>query len=186
MRLINNVLGVAVFALVPVSAMLASGATIALPSSTAATEPDLAGVVLHDSLIPFVIRDSLKRVVCRGRLQDRVVRSNQTGLLHFYYRIRGEHRRQRGRISSAITLSFGLDTLSVAYRLDGLGTVNPTSASRRADTLQFDFKRRLLSCSAESRFFFIKTNAKNFGFGQTALVLSSGQSVTLNTVAPAP
>jgi hypothetical protein len=185
MKLINSVVGAMVISLVPVSAVLVSGATIPLPSSTAATEPDLAGVVLHDSLIPFVIRDSLRRVLCRGRLQDRVVRSNQTGLLHFYYRIRGDRRRQRGRIRSAITLTFGLDTLSVGYRLDGLGAVNPTSATRLADTVQFDFKDPL-SCSAESRFFFIKTNFKNFGAGQTALVLSSGQSVTLNTVAPVP
>ena len=186
MKLIWSVAGAVALGLLPVSAVLVPGATIPLPSSTAATEPDLAGVVLHDALIPFVIQDSLRRVVCRGRLQDRVVRSNQTGLLHFYYRIRGDRRRQRGRIRATMTLSFGLDTLSVGYRLDGLGAVSPTSATRSADTVQFDFKDPLLSCSAESRFFFIKTDAKNFGPGQTALVLSSGQSVTLNTVAPAP
>jgi hypothetical protein len=186
MKLINGVVGAVVISLVPVSAILVSGATIPLPSSTAASEPDLAGVVLHDALIPFVVKDTLGRVLCRGRLQDRVVRSTQTGLLHFYYRIRGDRRRQRGRIRSTITLSFGLDTLSVGYRLDGLGAVNPTSATRTADTVQFDFKDPLLSCSAESRFFFIKTSAKTFGPGQTALVLSSGQSVTLNTVAPVP
>ncbi|HVH68383.1 MAG TPA: hypothetical protein VM716_10980 [Gemmatimonadales bacterium] len=185
MNLAKSVAGALLIGLVPVSAVLVPGATISVPSSTAATEPDLTGVVLHDSLIPFVILDSLRRVVCRGRLQDRVVRSNQTGLLHFYYRIRGDRRRQRGRIRSGVTLSFGLATLSVGYRLDGLGVVNPTSATRTADTVQFDFKSPL-SCGAESRFFFIKTNAKNFGPGQTALVLSGGQSVTLNTVAPVP
>ena len=185
MTLMKGVVAAVAISLVPVSAILLSGATIPLPSSTAATEPDLAGLVLHDSLIPFVIRDTLGRVQCRGRLQDRVVRSNQTGRLHFYYRIRGDHRRQRGHIRSAITLTFGLDTLSVGYRLDGLGVVNPTSATRTADTVQFDFKSAL-SCSAESRFFFIKTNAQKFGPGQTALVLAGGGSVTLNTVAPVP
>ncbi len=167
MSVFTRVAGAALIALLPVSSMLAPGATIPLPSSTAASEPDLAGVVLHDALIPFTIKDTLGRPSCVGRLQDRVVRSTKTGLLHFYYRIRGGRPLRHG-ISTVATVKFGVDTLNVGWRLDGLGTVNPVAASRDpgGDMVQFNFKDPVLRCGSDSRFFFIKTMAKNFGPGR--------------------
>lgn len=87
------------------------------------------------------------------------------------------------------TDNFGVDTLSVGWRLDGLGTVNPTTASRTAtgETIEFAFKDPVLRCGAESRFFFIKTSAEKFvPGGGTKLVLTTGESVSLKTVMPAP
>jgi hypothetical protein len=173
--------------LLPISSPLAPGATISLNFSTAATEPDLAGVVVRDTLIPFTITDSLGRAMCKGQLQDRVVRSNTTGLLHFYYRIRGA--RGGHTINAVATVNFGADTLNVAYRQDGLGAVHPVAALRNpaGNRVEFRFKEPGLRCDRESRFFFIKTKAKNFGpDGQTRLTLITGQTVALQTAQPAP
>jgi len=60
---------------------------LAVPATTAATEPVLDGVAVHDALLPFTIR-AAGAPLCRGQLQDRVVRSSRTGLLHFSYAIR--------------------------------------------------------------------------------------------------
>jgi len=170
------------------SVVLTPGATVPLPSSTAAMEPDLAGVVLLDKLIPFDITSAGGQPLCRGQLQNRVVRSNKTGLLHFYYRIRGTVPNLPGRITTVGTVKF-FDALKVAYRLDGLGTVNPAGASRSSagELVTFDFKPSVLRCDAESRFFFIKTNAKQFApGGQTRLVLGTGEVAALETVIPVP
>lgn len=148
----------------------------------------MGGVVLHDSLIPFLITSANGSPLCRGKLQNRVVRSTKTGLLHFYYRIRSTVPNLPGRIDTVGTVRF-FDTLKVAYRLDGLGTVNPAGASRSpaGDSVTFEFKKPLLNCGAESRFFFIKTNAKRFApGGETRLVLVTGEAVTLKTVIPVP
>ncbi len=189
MKPVTRLAGVLLLGVLPVSALLAPGGSIPLPSSTAATEPDLAGVVQHDALIPFVIKDTLGRVLCRGQLQDRVVRSTKSGRLHFYYRIRGGRKFLRSAIRIVTTDNFDTDTLSVGWRLDGLGTVNPTTASRTAtgETIEFAFKDPVLRCGAESRFFFIKTNAEKFvSGGMTKLALTTGESVSLKTVMPAP
>jgi hypothetical protein len=78
------------------SAVLATGATIALPATTAAEEPDLAGTVIHDAVIPFQVTDpSHTKVLCEGQLQDRAVRSTATHDLHFYYRLIGTPSRVR-------------------------------------------------------------------------------------------
>jgi hypothetical protein len=187
MILATRVVGVALLALLLLSSPLAPGATISLNSTTAATEPDLAGGVVHDALIPFTITDTLGRPLCSGQLQDRVVRSTKTGLLHFYYRIRDGRGKQT--ISTVATQKFGVDTLNVAWRADGLGAVHPVAAIRSptGDVVDFRFKDPGLRCDKESRFFFIKTTAKNFGpGGETRLTLITGQSVALKTVMPAP
>jgi len=117
-----------------VSAVLANGATIALPATTEATEPDLAGTVIHDAVIPFQVKTAANTtVLCEGPLQDRVVRSAATNDLHFYYRFIGTPSRVRfpGRITRIETVWFsGVDPLRAAYRTDGLGIVAPATARR--------------------------------------------------------
>lgn len=172
--------------------LLAPGGVVALPGSTAAANPELAGVVLHDALIPFQIRAASGALLCQGRLQDRVVRSNRTKRLHFYYRIRdwAAVAPLPGSISRIETIPFaGFGALRVDFRPDGLGSVAPRIARRSAapgPLVEFDFRDPPLRCGGpESRFFFIETNASAFGpRGTTRLVLTTGQSVTLSTDRP--
>ncbi len=183
------------------SMLLAPGATVPLPGSTAAAEPDLAGIVIHDALIDFVIKNASGALLCRGQLQNRVVRSNPAPIarlmpfLHFYYRIRGVSSPATaallGRIRRVETIRFaGFDPLRVDFRPDGLGSVPPRRAIRNAlpgQLVVFDFQEPPLPCGVESRFFFIKTSALAFApSGRTRIVLTTGESVVLETAAPAP
>jgi hypothetical protein len=110
------------------SVLLPPGSGCQWPATTAATEPDLAGVVRYDALVPFMITDLLGNVQCAGNLQNRVVKSKLTGRYHFYYRIRDTW--GDGAISSITTSDFSGQTLRVAFRTDGLGTVPAHIVSR--------------------------------------------------------
>jgi hypothetical protein len=56
-----------------------------LSGTTEATRPALAGLVLHDALVDILLFGIGAPVAVQTQL--RVVRSNTTGLLDFYYRI---------------------------------------------------------------------------------------------------
>src|SRR3954465_10144425 len=70
------------------SVALPPGAAVPLPGTTAAAEPALAGLVIHDSLLPVSVSDGIGHVIFRGHLQDRVVRESGTGNLDFYQTLR--------------------------------------------------------------------------------------------------
>lgn len=171
-----------------VSVLLPPGGTVGVPSTTAATEPDLAGVVIHDALVPFTIRSAAGAVLCAGNLQDRVVRSNRTKRLHFYYRIRDT--KGTGAVNRLATVSFAVPMLRVAYRTDGLGTVPPRQASRSGGPgalVTFTFNDPPISCARhqESRFVLIKTVATAFTPGGTTRVLATtGAGASVPTVKP--
>jgi hypothetical protein len=170
-----------------VSVLLPPGGSLGVPSTTAATEPDLAGVVVHDVLVPFTIRTATG-VLCAGNLQDRVVRSNRTHRLHFYYRIRDT--KGPGAINRIATVSFAVPMLRVAYRTDGLGTVPPRQASRSGGTgalVTFTFSDPPISCARhqESRFVLLKTTATAFATGGTTRILATtGAGASVPTVKP--
>lgn len=170
-----------------VSVALPPGGSLSVPSTTAASEPDLAGVVIHDALVPFTLK-SATGVVCSGNLQDRVVRSNRTKRLHFYYRIRDT--KGPGAIKLVATLSFAMPTLRVAWRADGLGTVPPRQATRSGGTgglVTFTFSDPPISCARhqESRFVLIKTTATAFTPGGTTRILATnGAAASVPTVKP--
>ncbi|MDQ7841333.1 MAG: hypothetical protein RDU83_09940 [bacterium] len=176
------------------SVLLPDGAVgVRLPGTTAAAEPDLAGTVLHDELIPFVIRDAAGNSLFGGVLQNRAVRS-RTQLVHFYYRIRDTAPGLPGRIVRVDTIGFP-GTIHADYRIDGLGAVAPVEAGRAGERVKFFFAGRPtaaapaplgLLAGTESRFFFVKGVCYSFGpGGLTTLVLATGQQVTLSTVRPA-
>jgi len=176
----------AVSAAIAVSAALAPGATIPVPSTTAAAEPSLAGVVQTDTLVPFVITDAAGQVVCSGNLQNRVVRSNTTGLLDFYYRIRDT--RGPGRITQISSTGFGNVGLSVGNRTDGLGTIAATQATRSAapgDAITIAM-RPAVRCSQneESQFILLKANWQSFQPGGTTRIFAGNAVVTVPTVRP--
>ncbi len=164
---------------------------VSLPGTTATTEPDLAGVVLHDAAIGFQIRGADGGLLYQGILQNRVVRANSTGRLHFYYRIRNTVGGLPGRVSRITTEDFsGFDPLYVGYRLDGLGVVAPKSAYRGPDPgalVGFNFASPGLVGGTESRFFFVKTGAAAFGpGGVTTLWLDVVHHTSVPTIRPVP
>jgi hypothetical protein len=165
--------------------LLGGAAQVRLPGTTAAAEPDLAGTVLHDELIPFEIRGAAGNVLFRGVMQNRAVRSRTTGRVHFYYRIRDAAPGLPRTIVRVHTVGFP-GPVHVDYRIDGLGVVAPATASKDGGRVHFWFLPPM-PAGAESRFFFVKGVHNNFGpGGSTTLVLSTGQHVTLPTVTPLP
>ena len=164
------------------SAALPLDRDIALPSTTAAREPTLNGTIIHDALVPFIIRQEDGSVECRGNLQNRVVRSTATGHLDFYYRIRDT--RGPGEVRGIDTSGFRGETLRIAHRTDGLGTEAPTRAYRPAPGSTVIAGGMRLACGRheESRFIVIRTEATEFETGATTI--HATHTVTVNTVSP--
>jgi hypothetical protein len=171
-----------------VSVLLPPGGSLPTPSTTAATEPTLSGFVIHDALVPFKITTPDGHVLCSGNLQDRVVRSNKTQRLDFYYRIRDTQ--GTGAIGRIATLGFGGLPLRVGFRTDGLGTVPPRLAARSAApgaVVTFTFSDPPVSCAQhqESRFILIRTPATTFtSGGKTEIIATTGPAVSVPTVMP--
>jgi hypothetical protein len=161
--------------------------------TTAASEADLAGSVVQDNLLPFRILNAAGALLFEGKLQNRIVRSTQTGLLHFYYRIRDTKAGLNGIVKNVTTQSFALSPRTLAdWRPDGLGAIDPFQVERSGGAgslLRFDFDSTgdVLVGGQESKFFYIKTMNKNYkNLGQTRITLTTGDSTTLTTLAPAP
>ena len=171
-----------------ISVLLPPGVTLGVPPTTAAAEPSLAGLVIHDTLLPFTITTPAGALVCAGRLQDRVVRSRRTGRLDFYYRIRDTS--GPGAIGRLATSAFGGLPLRVAYRTDGLGTVPPRFAGRTGapgEWVIFYLTDLPLSCAQhqESRFMLIRTPVTAFAAGgRTWIITTAGAGVSVPTVMP--
>jgi hypothetical protein len=169
------------------------GDTIPLAGTTFAAEPDLGGVVLEDVL----------RTINIGRqevtLQDRVVRSTNTGTLDFYYAIRNNSANVVPILDLLVQRSsFAGFSTDVNFRLDGLGTVSPINASRTADgkTVSFLFNGNAVLPPATqtasgllpgmTRFFYVKTNATTYDALGTGSIDDS-QFVTFQpTAVPTP
>jgi hypothetical protein len=178
------------------SVWLVPGAAPAfLPGSTAAAEPDLAGVVQEDKLVPFSIFGAGRALLFEGKLQARVVRSNVTGLLHFAYRIRDTRPGLNGIVQSVWVESFPTNVtprVAADWRPDGLGQVAPRFASRSVSSgslvrYDFDAMNDVLVGGRESRFFYLKTLAKNVKPGGKVFIrLSTGNTVALDVSQPSP
>jgi hypothetical protein len=184
-------LGIIQFSAEASVAVVPGAAPVALPGTTAFAEGDLGGTVESDTLIPFRIMSAAGALLFQGTLQDRVVRSSTTGTLHFYYRIRNTTSGLNGIIRSVQSRSFEFAPVTfVDWRPDGLGSVNPVVASRSpaaGPVITFGFNPMVnpLVGGMESRFFFVKTEAKNFNqMGQTRIILRTGESVLLKTMQP--
>ncbi len=81
-------------------------------STSIATEPDLAGPRFSRA-VTFKVKDATGAVVCWGRLEQTVIRSNSTHYFHFYYRIRTSG--GTAWLDRFTTPDFGFLRLSVAY-----------------------------------------------------------------------
>jgi hypothetical protein len=163
----------------------AGGGAVPLPGSTAAVNLDLAGPIIEDVKRPFSVGG------VKGYLQDRVVRSNNTGLLYFYYRVVLEAT-SIGRITVVRKAGFGpaAHTIDSDWRIDGLGIRQPSAAQRSADGnwVSFNHVTTSIGPGESSRFVYIGAGTKLYKLsGQTLLVYktkSGGGTIPLKSFAP--
>ena len=174
--------------------LLAANSTVALPGTTVAAEPQLAGTVLEDVDQPFSFVDSTGHTLS-GVVQNRVVRSSVDGTLDFYWRIKDTSGTSASGDPGAITSfrvgGFGDIELNANWRIDGLGTVNPDEAHRFADPsfVNFLFGGNGLTPTDDSVFFFLDTKATAYakiGIYDFTGTGGNGISSSYATFAPVP
>lgn len=173
---------------VPVSP--ASYADTALPGTTEAARPELAGTALEDVLTPFSFNG------ITGTVQNRVVKEDLTGTLDFYWKVNVD----ATPIGSAnlapnaatntpfdITAfrlgNFGVANITDAdWRVDGLGDTPPrvarlfNSTGRPDGAVNFLFTDPPLVAGKSSMFFFLHTNATNYAKTAVYDLLGNGNS----------
>jgi uncharacterized protein (TIGR03437 family) len=141
---------------------LPPGVTTTLYGASSFRNPDFAGSVQSDQLLPFEIRDAVGTVIFAGNVQDRTVLSGLTGKLFFAPLIRDTSDAGSGaKITGFSKTGFAGTTVEVEFRPDGLGEVSPTTASRSADgdTITFELETPL-AAPDWTRFVWIRTNAE--------------------------
>ncbi len=142
--------------------LLAPGGTAALPGTTSAAEPQLAGVVLEDELVPFAFAANGGSI--SGRVQVRVVRSTVDNTLDFYWRVFNSAD-SSGVIGSFRIGDFVTSAYNANWRIDGLGDIAPESATRFSGAfdsfVNFNFGDELLP-GLTSRFMFLDTDATDY------------------------
>ena len=155
---------------------LTPGTATSLPGTTVAAEPQLAGVVQVDDLVPFSF--SANGGTISGTTQVRVVRSSVDSTLDFYWRVVNDAT-SSGAIGDFRIGDFMDSTYNANYRIDGLGDVAPISAFRFSESLDsfvnFQFGD-LLVPGTSSKFFFIDTDATSFAKTASYHLTNVGQS----------
>jgi hypothetical protein len=131
-----------------------------LPGTTVAARPELAGTVLEDRIVPFSL--GMGAEVLDGVVQQRVVREDATGTLDFYWKITTDATDTLPILSFRLAGFDGFIT-DGDWRIDGLGTVAPTSALVFAQPgfVNFQFGNPV-GPDSESRFFFLHTSATRY------------------------
>ena len=167
---------------------------VALPGTTVAAEPQLAGTVLQDVDQSFSFVDSTGHTLS-GVVQNRVVRSSVDGTLDFYWRIKDTSGTSAsgapGAISAFRVGGFGNFDLNANWRIDGLGTVHPDQAHRFANPgfVNFLFNGNGLVPTDDSVFFFLDTKATSYAkMGSYDFTGTGGNGISSSyaTFAPVP
>jgi hypothetical protein len=158
--------------------LLAPGSTEALPGTTSAAEPQLAGTIIEDETVSFTIGASIA-----GDVQLRVVRSTLDGSLDFYWRVFNANE-SGGSIGSFRIGEFFAPEYNANYRTDGLGDVAPTSATRFSGALDsyvnFNF-RTPIGPGDSSPLFFLDTTATDYDRTAVYDVTNVGQTEISST-----
>jgi len=164
------------------------GQTVALPGTTLAAEPNLAGTVLFDNVYSF--NQTFGTDVYVGSVQERVVQETGSGTLDFYWRVFNT-----GTPGIDATLgdfrvgNFNIPStpVNLNYRTDGLGSVAPGSAERFTGSFANYFNYLFpngIAPGESSYFLLAETSATNFaqnaGFdltnvGETQIVYTGVQ-----------
>lgn len=163
---------------------------VALTGTTVAANPDLAGTVLADVVTNWdgAIHPIYGFPGSSGTLQSRVVRSDTTGLLDFYWQIDVAPPSYPNYVPQQLSIT-GLDlanfltgaSFDANYRLDGLGTTAPVSASSAdANSFLYQFSPNNFGPGSSSYFLLLHSNATDFA--QTAF--ASLGLTTVSTFAP--
>lgn len=153
---------------------------VPLPGTTSAAEPDLAGLIIADQIIPFTVFDNATGgIALTGTLQDRVVQETLTGNLDFYGHITiTDFGNNLAAIDSIGMGSFAGFSVNANFRTDGLGVQGPDAASRSSDGSEvawyFESPLRLGAPggAGESLFFFAQTDASNFDSNGSARIVA--------------
>jgi len=149
------------------------GAGSLLSGTTFAANPDLWGVVIRDHLIPFQINYNLGNILITGNVQDRVVRSGNTGELIFAPRLRDLNIPGGvAWIEGFSMLGFNGFSTDLDYRTDGLGDIGPDSVDRSVSGDLFDYRYSpsLIVPPDEGYFLSVFTNTNNFDLSGTFII----------------
>jgi hypothetical protein len=157
-----------------------------LPGTTAAAEPNLAGTVVSDQLVPFANGSASTPV--SGTVQVRVVR-NAAGTLAFYWKINNSAA-SKGDVQSLTFSGFAKVPYDANWRKDGLGTVAPSSvvgfysqADLKTWLVGFSFKTPVKP-GESSRFLFLRSQATQ-SVPAVGHVNATGGSTEVPVLAPA-
>ena len=168
---------------------------VALPGTTEAAEPQLAGVVLEDDIQAFSFNGGSG--VISGTVQSRVVRSSVDGTLDFYWRIISDDR-SAGSIGSFRLGQFIASEYNANWRIDGLGQVASDAARLFSPVANGDVNFRFVSPNGsstlgpgqESYFLLLDTTATSYArtgvFDFTGPSQISGQYTTFAPAVPEP
>jgi hypothetical protein len=160
-----------------VSTPIAGPGSYAVGATTSAQEPDLAGTVLADRLQTFTVNGAAGGVLT-GTIQERVVRSDNTGFLDFYERVIFDQ--VSGFDAGSYIEWLNLDPtatgnpLAVGRRPDGVGSATSSNYDLAATgQSRFDFNLLNLdpaNTGFSTQFHYLKTNATNYALtGQLQL-----------------
>ncbi len=171
-----------------------AGAT-AQPGTTLAANPALAGTVLQDVLAPWVSADDSQYGFpgAQGELQSRVVRETGTGTLDFYWRVTVDQPSYPSYVPMSLTIAgLSLDrfltgsSFDADYRIDGVGTAAPTSASATATSLTWSFDPSTFGPGSSSYFLLLHSNATTYYQGAVAELGASDLATFSPTQIPLP
>ncbi|HET7867986.1 MAG TPA: PEP-CTERM sorting domain-containing protein [Burkholderiaceae bacterium] len=166
------------------------GATVALPGTTVAARPELAGTVLADVSSSWVsaIDPMYGFPGAAGSLQSRVLRETSSGTLDFYWRITVNSASYPSYVPTLLTIA-GLDlgnfmtgaSFDADYRTDGLGSAAPIGAfASNAGSFSFEFGSSTFGPGSTSYFLLLHSNATEYDQSAFATLGAS----TLATFAP--
>jgi hypothetical protein len=122
---------------------------------TEAQAPNLAGTVISDRVVPFLIGGPPS---VSGQIQERVVQETASGTLDFYYRVMNSGSSQ-GEITQLAIQNFGRATVALAYRPDSLGDSNATQAGRDMTGNDIEVYLESIAPGGSSHFILLMTNA---------------------------
>lgn len=166
----------------------ANFADTALPGTTLAARPELAGTVLEDVITSFSFEG------IQGTVQNRVVRETATGTLDFSWKVNVDRVEPSVGVVAFRLIDFGYNNLTDAdWRIDGLGSVAPgtarlfNEANQPTGSINFLFDSAV-NAGSQSNFFFLHTTATSYS--QSAhfdLLGGPGQALSpvYSTFAPA-
>lgn len=171
----------------------------ALPGTTVAARPELAGIVLVDRITPFSYTRPLIGGTISGSIQESVLRSSVDGTLDFYWRITSDAT-SAARIGEFDIYGFNTNRYDADWRIDGLGIQPATDAGHTGGDVRVRFYTIWdivpiggIAPGSSSKFVFLDTDATSYA--ETATMRLSdiscigcltGVSPSISTFAPAP